>query len=346
MSIKLFAYAMARALGVFALCRRLSRSRMRILAYHGASLGDEGAYNPLLFISTETFQRRIDWLQRKGFHVISLDQAVDALDGKGRVPALSTVVTFDDGWHSTATRLIPILAERNLPSTLYLHTAHFEEDWPVLPVVVGYMLWRHVNTMVAIAGFAAAMDGTYRLKHKTDRDALVHQSCAWLESPPATRQTITNRLCRLADSLGLDADDLGLQTRRFDYMSRDELLEIAGHLCAIELHGHEHHYPAGDPEAFAADLDQCRSVIVGLGLPVPRHYCYPSGAFDAAAGATLDRFGVRSGTTCLPGFVRPVRDASRHHYLPRFLDGENIDMLVFEAEMSGFAGLLRRMAGR
>jgi peptidoglycan/xylan/chitin deacetylase (PgdA/CDA1 family) len=114
----------------------------------------------------------------------------------------------------------------------------------------------------------------------------------------------------------------------------------------VQLHGHEHRYPAGDPDAFAADLEPCRQVIVGLGLPEPRHYCYPSGAFDAQAEATLTKAGVRSATTCLPCLVRPGRDARRRHYLPRFLDGDNIDMLVFEAEMSGFADVLRRVAGR
>lgn len=346
MSIKLFAYAIARALGVFALCRGLTRSRMRILAYHGASLGDEGTYNPLLFISTDTFRRRVDWLQGKGFHIIPLDEAVDALEGRRVAPQLSTVVTFDDGWHSTATHLIPILAERGLPSSLYLHTGHFEEDWPVLPVVAGYMLWKHGHTAVEIDGLGTPIDGTYLLEHQADRAAFIRQSCAWLASAPATRKTVTDRLCRLAGSLGLDADDIALQTRRFDYMSHDELLEVTGLRCAIELHGDQHHYPTGDPEAFTVDLDRCRTAIIGLGLPVPRHYCYPSGAFDAAAGATLDRMNVRSATTCSPGLVRPVRDATRRHYLPRFLDGDNINMLVFEAEMSGFAGLLRWMAGR
>lgn len=346
MSIKLFAYAFARTLGIFAVCRGMTRSRIRVLAYHGASLRDECEYNPLLFISPETFRHRVDWLQRKGFHILPLDEAADALDGTSVAPGLPTVVTFDDGWYSTVKELIPILAERDLPSTLYLHSGHFKEDWPVLPVVLGYMLWKNGQATIEVSGLGVDIDDIYHVERSFDRDLFLRRSCAWLASPPSTREIVTGRLRRLAGSLGLDADDIALQTRRFDYVSRDELIEASKRRCMVELHGHEHHYPAGDPKALAVDLSLCRDVVVGLGLPIPRHYCYPSGAFDTTAGQTLDRIGVRTATTCSPGLVRPVRDALRRHYLPRFLDGDNINMLVFEAEMSGFADLIRWVTGR
>lgn len=346
MALKRAVYATAKTLGILALCRVLTRSSIRILAYHGASLHDEGKYNPLLFISPETFRRRIEWLLAKSFSIISLDEAVAALEGASDKRRLRTVLTFDDGWYSTASQLIPILAENGLRSALYLHTGHVEEDWPVLPVVLGYMVWKQGSTAVEIDSLGTPIDGTYLLQHPAERERFINQSCVWLLGAPATRQSVTSGLQRLARAMGLQPDDLALQSRRFDYVTHDELLEIAGRGCAIELHGHQHHYPAGDPDAFAVDLERCRDAIVGLGLPVPRHYCYPSGSFDAAAQKILFRIGVHSATTCIPGLVRPIHDARKRHYLPRFLDGDSIDMLVFEAEMSGFAELMRRLAGR
>ena len=83
----------------------------------------------------------------------------------------------------------------------------------------------------------------------------------------------------------------------------------------------------------------------GQGLPEPRHYCYPSGDYDHNAHAALQEIGDRSATTCLPGLIDTAtgRDVS---YLPRFLDGERIHALEFEAEMSGFSDFLKRLAGR
>jgi hypothetical protein len=50
--------------------------------------------------------------------------------------------------------------------------------------------------------------------------------------------------------------------------------------------------------------------------------------------------GIRSAVTCIPG----LNDSKTHPYeLRRFLDGENITNLEFEAEMSGFLDLCRRL---
>lgn len=347
MRVKLMVYLVARALGLFALCRFLTRSRVRILGYHGASVGDEGLYNPFLFISIATFRRRIRWLRRKGFSVIPLEQAVDALDPCARdIGRLPTVITFDDGWHSTARQLVPALAENHLPSTLYLSTNDFQRGLPVLAVAINYMIWKSTKRRLLVEGLGEAIDGNYLLDEPGDRSSFVRKNQQWLSDPSATRKDVISRIHRLAEAMGLDQDELALETRRFDYVSRDELLELAKQGCMVEMHGHEHRYPKGQPQVFAADLAACRKAIVELGLPEPHHYCYPSGNFDDGAAAVLERLGVRSATTCIPALISRANDHAKRYALPRFLDGEHISALDFEAEMSGFAYLLRRGLGR
>lgn len=346
MQIKLLVYSIARVTGLFALCRVLTHSRIRILGYHGASLGDEVAYNPYLFLSSTTFRRRVKWLQKKGFTVIPLDHAVRALDGSAEPGVLPTVITFDDGWHSTAKELIPVLAEHGMPSTLYLSTNDFLRGWPILAVVVNYMIWKSALRQVEIEGFGEPVDGSYRFDEQAARNLFVRRSQQWLAAPPATRSSVIERIHRLAEVMGLGERDLALATRRFDYVSNDELHELAGRGCSVEMHGHEHRYPQGKPEIFAEDLAACREAIIDLGLPKPCHYCYPSGNFDDVAATVLDGFGARSATTCIPGLISWVSGNARRYFLPRFLDSEHIEMVVFEAEMSGFADLLRRAAGR
>lgn len=152
---------------------------------------------------------------------------------------------------------------------------------------------------------------------------------------------VAARIGQLAGAMGLGPGDVALATRRFSYMRADELRGLADKGCSVELHGHVHHYPLGDADAFRADLAACRDVIVALGLPEPRHYCYPSGSFDSGAPAVLKAQGINTATTCVPGLVTRKDRSSWRYFLPRFLDGDNIDMLVFEAEMSGFAHCMR-----
>ncbi len=342
--IKLGIYFVARLAGVFALCRHLTRSHLRILGYHGASVGDEDRFNPFLFLPPRIFRRRVAWLLAKGFTVVPLQQAVESLHRPGALGRLPTVITFDDGWQSTADRLIPVLADRGLPSTLYLSTGDFLQGFPIPAVVLRYLLWTSGRDEVDMGEAGTPVDGRHALADPEGARRFVDRAVRWLEQS-SDRDGMVAKLDRLARALGVDPAGLDLASRRFDYLSHDDLPQLAARGCTVELHGHRHRYPRGEPDVFAADLAACRDAIRDLGLPEPRHYCYPSGNFDRAAAATLERLGLESATTCVPEWVRAAHGASRY-FLPRLLDSGDMHMLEFEAELSGFAPWLRRITGR
>lgn len=342
--VKQAIFVAARTLGLFALCRRLSASKLRILCYHGGCIGDESDYNPKLFCSAATFAARMDWLQRKGFTLVTLDEAAASARAGKRAP-LTTTITFDDGWYSTASELIPVLAARRIPSTLYLCTSHYLEGWAIPAVTVRYLLWKAGKAQADLHGLGTDIDGHYDLSTPALREQAAERLVAAIERSGPTREARHELLEQLAAALSVSAAQLALDSRRFEYVRREELLALPAQGCAVELHGHVHRYPAGDTAAFERDLAACRAAIEDAGLPTPRHYCYPSGNFDGAASPVLDKLGVRTATTCLPGWITAANH-EQLHYLPRFLDGESISMLEFEAEMSGFSELLRKLAGR
>lgn len=344
-TIKLAVFHLARGLGLFRLSRRLTAGRVRILCYHGGAIGDESRYNPKLFSSAALLEQRMAWLQRAGFHLVPLDEAVRSAAATGPRAALTTAITFDDGWYSTASELVPVLGRRQIPSTLYLCTSHYLEGWAIASVTVRYLLWKSGLTRASLRGIGPDVDGEADLSSPALRNATANRIVAAIERSEATRATRHALLEQLAACLRLSPEQLGLATRRFEYMNEQELLALPAQGCSIELHGHVHQYPAGQPAAFTKDLQRCSDTIVAAGLPTPAHYCYPSGNFDAAASPALAAMGVRSGTTCLPGLVGHASPVECH-YLPRFLDGESIAMVEFEAEMSGFSELLRTLVGK
>jgi peptidoglycan/xylan/chitin deacetylase (PgdA/CDA1 family) len=110
----------------------------------------------------------------------------------------------------------------------------------------------------------------------------------------------------------------------------------------IELHTHRHWSP-GDEALGVRELRDNAAEIARITGRTARHLCYPSGRYDRWREEWLAGEGVRSGTTCVPGFV----DARTPRYrLGRFLDGENIDQLDFEAELAGVLELARRLRAR
>ncbi|MFC5510932.1 polysaccharide deacetylase family protein [Massilia jejuensis] len=340
MSIKQTVLRVARAAGVFALTRMATRKYPRILCYHGGNLGDERLYNPKLFCTPEQLRQRLDWLRAKGFAPVTLDQiAAGGVPGHG----IPVAVTLDDGWYSSWHDLLPLLAEYGHRPALYLHTEAYEAGAPIVAVSLRYLLWKAGPVQVVVQGIAPAVDGPVDLADAAQRRRLCGAAEDWLAQQP--RAQVAGCLERLGNALGVSPAQLDLASRRFSYMDVAELRAASAGGCSIELHGHVHEYVPGQDARNRANIEHCRAVIEAAGLPRAVHYCYPSGAFDAGAAAVMRAAGVATATTCVPGLVK-LQDADARFFLPRFLDGGNVSMIEFEAEMSGVLQLLRALTRR
>lgn len=326
------------------MARRLTGKSSRILCYHGGCMGDEWKYNGKLFMTRRTFEKRVGWLQASGFQLVSLDKAL-AFPGQNTGKPIAVAFTFDDGWFSTGSQLLPVLFEKKIPSVLYLSTKYFQDGTPITAVTIRYILWKAGNKTIEMCGLGEGVDGPYDLGSASARELLVSRMESWLADKRGDRGEVIKALKTLAFSAGIAPEEFALDSRRFSYLQPDEILNYSKKSCSIELHGHVHAYPAGYPEKFKEDIQLCIKAIEDLNLPTPKHFCYPSGNYDGAAAGVLESLGIESATTCVPGLI-DSEPATKKYYLPRFLDGENIHMLEFEAEMTGFAELLRRMTRR
>lgn len=339
MRLKLLVLLVLRSAGVFALARWCSRRRAHILCYHGGCLGDEDRFNAKLFCRPALLEQRLRWLLRHGYRPATLDQVLDGQAGQRAV-----AITLDDGWYSSGAQLIPLLHRLGFPSTLYLATEVFAAQRPVHGVVLGYLLWKAPRRQIHLQGLDSAIDGAYALADAIERRRLAAAASRWLQGLQHDAAALRAALERLAQALGVS--DLDLNSRRFSYLNAEELLALGAQSCSIQSHGHRHHYPLGDRAAFRDDLRSCSAVIESQGLPAPRHYCYPSGSFDAQAATVLRELGMSSATTCLSELPADVGAADRRYYLPRFLDGASVSQLEFEAELSGLMAWMRRLRPR
>ena len=329
---------LARVLGLFAISRRMTRRDLRILCYHGGALADEHRFSPGLFMSESTFARRMQFLAEGGYHVLRLDEALRALRC-GDLPDFATVITVDDGWYGSIRVMVPTLARHGFPATLYVATYYVEKQTQVFNVAVGYVLWKAAGMRrLDVSVVSPALSGTFDLSDSAQRQGARNLIVAYGEGldSAAARQDLLMRLC---EHLGIGWAAIR-DKRLIAFATGNELRELPAKGIDVQCHTHRHRFPVNDPLAASKEIDDNRHSLATC-VPGPfEHFCYPSGVYAPDQFELLRGKGIRSATCTRSGFTR-VPD--RSYELTRFLDSEAVTPLEFEAEMSGFFEIIRRL---
>jgi len=340
--LKIWMMLISRALGLFALARRWTASNPKILCYHGFELCDEASFRPKLFISPALFEQRLASLHRLGYRVITLNEAVDRLASE-RVEKDSVVITVDDGFSSFYSRALPALKRYGYPSTVYVTSYYVEKHAPVYRLLLQYMFWKAKPITITVSGLPGIDPQQVNLANAQQAERLMWACIEQGEQrcDEAGRQALSMNLGHL---LGLDMSAIGEQGLML-LMTPEQLSELPRSGVDVELHTHRHRFPVDQRELAEAELRDNREALARwLGSDwQPRHFCYPSGEWHQRQWAWLDAMGIASSTTCEPG----LNSASTpRHALHRFLDGEDVHEVEFEAALCGFADLIRLGIGR
>ena len=86
------------------------------LAYH--EVEDEDPDQAFLSVRTDRLVQQFTWLRENGYHAVSVDQIIDAREGRKDLPEKAVLLVFDDGYRSFITRVLPILRAFNWPAVL------------------------------------------------------------------------------------------------------------------------------------------------------------------------------------------------------------------------------------
>lgn len=324
-------------LGLFAIARKLTARDLRILCYHGASLADEHAFRPGLFMHPDTFENRMRLLADKRYPVLSLENAVEGL-AKGELPAAATVITIDDGWLGTYRGMAPSLRRHRFPATLYIATYYLEKQTQNLGVALAYVFWRSDAGTIDIAAIDERLHGTFDISKPDQCSNATETILRYAEhlGSAEARQQILRKTC---EAVGYDWRRLEAE-RLIGFMSADEARELPASGIDIQLHTHRHRLPDSSLEDMREEIEDNRAALNRIVPGEFRHFCYPSGRYTPWHVEQMEAVGIDTATTTKPGFNR--RKTLARYELTRFLDSDAFSQLEFEAEMSGFFEIIRR----
>ncbi|NID14321.1 poly-beta-1,6-N-acetyl-D-glucosamine N-deacetylase PgaB [Luteibacter yeojuensis] len=105
------------ALPAFAQQAAPARPALTVLAYHDVrdDVRLNGDRDPDA-LSTDHLVAHFEWLKANGYHVVSLEQVVQASHGGTPLPKDAVLLTFDDGLESFYTRVYPLLRAYGYPA--------------------------------------------------------------------------------------------------------------------------------------------------------------------------------------------------------------------------------------
>jgi peptidoglycan/xylan/chitin deacetylase (PgdA/CDA1 family) len=100
-----------------------NKNEIIILMYHRVNY----EVKKELSIKEKNFQWHMDYLKRKNYTVLSMDQAFRKIKNNN-IGGRYIVLTFDDGYKDFLTNAFPILNQYNFPSILYLVPGYIEQN--------------------------------------------------------------------------------------------------------------------------------------------------------------------------------------------------------------------------
>lgn len=328
----------AKRLGLFHLSRKFTSKGLRILCYHGFEVVDETAFRPKLFMKSETFQQRLDTLATAGFQVLSLSEALGRLRS-GTLPSAAVAITIDDGFHSTKGIAAPLLTQHQFHATVYVTTYYVVKKTPIFRLVVQYMFWRTTAASLALPSIAIrGFERPIELEESPAREKAIADLIHFGETQ--LDETGRQDLLRvLGDALKVDFSRI-VASRALSLMTESDIGDLVAQGLGVQLHTHRHRFPASEPSIGRREIEQNRDTLERITGQSLRHFCYPSGEWSPAAWPLLNETDIESATTCEAGlnyFDTPVLG------LKRFLDGEHVRAIEFEAELYGFLEVMRRL---
>jgi peptidoglycan/xylan/chitin deacetylase (PgdA/CDA1 family)/glycosyltransferase involved in cell wall biosynthesis len=328
--------SLGRSTGAFRLVGRSKwrTGRLAILCYHGISLCDEHKWRPGLYVSEQTFRRRMQMLVDGDYRVLPLAEALRHLE-EGNLPPRSVALTFDDGFYDFHQLAFPVLKQFVFPATVYLTTYYADRKTPVFDVVIDYLLWRKRGHRFERVG--EHLGNTLDLRTAESRRLCWQRIYKQAIAHRLTGDEKDSLVAVLAAAVGENYEQIREQ-RLMQIMSRDEARQIATGGMDIQLHTHRHRTPR-NRELFIREVNDNRQIIAAITGQSATHFCYPSGVYAPDLFPWLKECGVQSAMTCDLGLVNTT---SHFLAIPRILDSELISDVEFESWISGFRPFLVR----
>jgi len=210
----------------------LTRSNFTpVLMYHDIRMQVSNDFD----VSTEDFEKQLDWLAANDYKTLSLDEYIDCALNKKKFPKKSVLITFDDGYSGIYKYAVPELRKRNMHAVFFVirdllgtelppdeHTAKYDyitrEQVKTLSQDPLFSIGSHTNTHSMPHQLSLLQLANEYFESKKSIEDLTGKPCKAFAFPVGYYDKDLLRLVKKADYvLAFSVSDLGLLDQEARY---------------------------------------------------------------------------------------------------------------------------------
>lgn len=222
------------------------------------------------------FGECLDFFQRH-YNVVSLEQVLDAREGRGRLPDRALLLTFDDGWADNAEHALPALQARGMPALMFVVADAVGKRLPFWQEQLQSAMQRGCSVPAPFRDWQGALDGLSTM------DA--HEREAWLDAHRALLDDGCRHMVDGADLVALQRGQVALGTHGKTHVRMQEAVDLDAELGGANTLLRQHLAEAGGT------------------APQPV-MSFPHGSYDANISARARSQGNALAFTSEPGLNR------------------------------------------
>lgn len=242
-------------------------SKLYISMYHYTRDIVHSRYPQIKGLDTNLFRQQIEYM-KNNFNIVTMEQVIDAVEGKSELSEKALLLTFDDGYIDNYTFAFPILEEFGIQGSFFIpgktFTTHQLLDVNKIHYILASAdickLKKEMDYYRGIEFDYAPTDdlfNEYAVESRFDiKETIFVKRMLQTVLPERLRNTISSNL--FEKYVGVSEEQLAYEL----YMTEEQIRTMKRHGMFIGLHGYDHYWLGKLPkEQMKKDLDKALDTL-------------------------------------------------------------------------------------
>lgn len=302
-------------------------NKLEVVMYHYVRDLSNSRYPDIKGLDIRFFMQQLDFFEKNGYSFVGIQDVLDAIYEKKRLPKNAIMLSFDDGYIDHFTNVYPILYNKGIPGlfampgkiirerkALDVNKIHFILASTSIDVVKN-SLFGKLDYCRSIGFGIASNDELYEkyaIENRFDTaDTIFVKRILQNAIPEEARNLIVEELFHeyVTDNEKTFVSEL--------YMNLEQMKTMMKNGMSFALHGYEHYwFDCVSKDTYSRDINNALDVFEGIIDKNNWFFCYPYGASSDELINYCKSIGCTAGLTVEPKIAD--LDSINPYSIPRF----------------------------